>query len=955
MPEEDLLMSIAAAAEDTADLTKSNSDSGRDSPKTTSSLSNTSTSCSSWSEQSEDKSLYGAEIHKQDPQSCPTLYGAGLYKCPSVLSVDSVASTFLPSPSPDSTRSPSTTRIGVARGQPCWLLPPWALCVIYPLVAVLLGACLAVVGLYGSFLSRTVVLMWLVSALSAFLTSALLLEPLKTLIYTAVWRPVDPEVEDQLAQETTVVRSFGEHGGKVRPLCGYGLLQAKEEARKVRALRSLMRLLFLMLVLMVNYQDSVEQRQGRLLHSAVRRHLHTAPSGVPNLTSLRDWSDADQWIIHTLVPHLHRNPTLRLVGLPRLQYTHDLSPLRSVFLGNSSVTTHQLLTDLHMADWSEKQFKTLSIDFTHYHRESGLFVCVSMQLEWAQTHRVSPVLSIHPLLTPSSSSGLDLQVALTAFLLISALLILFGELWSMATERAQYLHQCRHWFQLLLASLSLATAILQLCFLSQATSCVSKLQSHPDIFISFHGAALLAQRCSQCAAILLTLLVLKLLGTLRFVRRWVVLGRVLQRAWRELWALTVLLLLLLLFCIHLGHTVSCQYIRPVSLSCPFFVAEWLLKDYAESTLFWVLSMGYCSWGVVFGFWPDSVELFSSVRTEQAELYCPTIEPQDYEMVEFFIKRLKLWMGLTKAKEFRHRVKFEGMDIPPSRSSQESRLSTLSSTLPSSHSPSLSSTFSSPRLLSSALSMRSEESSVSEPGFDVQPYLDRLLPCVTTLLSRFDQVNHITEAVHNLEMKLEEAQARRRKRWISNEEKGAERFSESAKPKELEGEGRQTGEVRQRKIGLFYPKAQVSLPSSFSFAPSTLHYPAAWMCIYPRKRSTYSESESLPFQALASNNNHTSETPKLASGICSLYPAGSPGFERFPRRRAWHSGSSHSADAAQRIFMNQDGVTSSDNGGEHLEFTNTRPKSEEGLRRHISDGVPVKRKAWISEGSETEQD
>ena len=68
---------------------------------------------------------------------------------------------------------------GVARGQPRWLLPPWVLCVIYPLVAVLLGACLAVIGLYGSFLSRTVVLMWLVSAVSAFLTSAVLLEPLK--------------------------------------------------------------------------------------------------------------------------------------------------------------------------------------------------------------------------------------------------------------------------------------------------------------------------------------------------------------------------------------------------------------------------------------------------------------------------------------------------------------------------------------------------------------------------------------------------------------------------------------------------------------------------------------------------------------------------------------------------------------------------------------------------------
>ena len=40
IPEEDLLMSIAAA-EDTADITNSNSDSGRDSPRTTSSFSNT--------------------------------------------------------------------------------------------------------------------------------------------------------------------------------------------------------------------------------------------------------------------------------------------------------------------------------------------------------------------------------------------------------------------------------------------------------------------------------------------------------------------------------------------------------------------------------------------------------------------------------------------------------------------------------------------------------------------------------------------------------------------------------------------------------------------------------------------------------------------------------------------------------------------------------------------------
>ncbi|KAK9530722.1 hypothetical protein VZT92_012210 [Zoarces viviparus] len=961
LSEEDLLMSIAAATEDRADVTNSNSDSGWDSPRTSSSLSTArSTSCSSWSEQSEEK--YGAEIYKPDPQSCPALHGAGLHRCPSGLSVDSVASTFLPSPSPDSTRSPFTTRIGVARGQPSWLLPPWALRVIYPLVAVLLGACLAVAGLYGSFLSRTVVLMWLVSALSAFLASALLLEPLKVcvqaLIHTALWRPVDPEVEEQLAQESTVVRAFGEPGGKIRPPCGYGLLQAKEEARKARALRSLMRhcvcqLFFLLLVLMVNYQDGVERRQGRLLHAAVRRRLHTAPSGVPNLTSLRDWTDAERWIDRTLVTHLHQNPTLRLVGWPRLQYAHPLNPLNpmnpmeSVLLGNSSGATRRLLADLHMADWGKKQFESLSLDFTHYHRASGLFVCVSMRLEWAPTRGVTPFLSIHPLLIPSSLSGLDLQVALTVLLLVSALLILSGELWSVAAERAQYVPQCRHWFQLLLALLSLATAILQLCSVSQATGCVSELRSQPDSFINFHSAALLAQRCSQCAAVLLTLLVLKLLGTLGFVRRWVMFGRVLQRAWRELWALAALLLLLLLLCIHLGNTLFSRSVEGfvsvrqtgvsvLSILRGRLALQRLCRVHPVlGPIYGLLLVGGSVWllarlcGAV---------LIRTYRAEQAELYCPTIEPQDYEMVEFFIKRLKLWMGLTKAKEFRHRVKFEGMDVPPSRSSQESRLSTLSSS------------FSSPRPLSSSLSTRSEDLSVSEAGFDVRPYLDRLLPCVSALLSRFDQVNQITEDVHNLEMQLEEAQTRRRKkRWISNEDKGGEMFGEPQRPKELEGEGRETAEVRRRKTGVFYPKPRVSLPSSFSFAPSTPHPSAASACRYPRTCSTYSESESVPFQPRTSSNNHASEAAKLASGICGLYPSDSPGYGGFPRRRAWHSGTSHSADAAQRIFHAHGGVAPRGDGGDYSAFSSTRPRSEEGGRRHISDGVPVKRKAW------TEQD
>ncbi|XP_037547532.1 LOW QUALITY PROTEIN: polycystin-1 [Nematolebias whitei] len=968
LSEEDLLMSIAAV-EDPSNAINNNSDSGRDSPKTTPcSTVLPSTSWSSWLEdQCSSEILDEAEVNQPDTQDNPSLFGEVFYKCSSVVSMES---TSLPDHLLESICSSSTTRIGVARGQPTWFLPPWVLRVVHPLIALLIGACLAVVGLYGSLFSKAVLLMWLVSVLTAFFTSVLLLEPLKVcvqaLICTVLWRPVDPELEELLAQETTVVRTSGASSRNIRPPCGYGLLQAKEEARKIQALRSLMKncacqLVFLLLVLIVNYQDRLEQTQARLLDSTIRQHLHTTPVGSPNLTSLSDWSEAEQWINLTLVKYLHQTPTLQLVGLPQVQFTRTPGAPKTHLLGNSSSTSHQLLADVLISDTDWTGYKSLSIDFTQQHRASGLFMCVSIRLEPTQTQGVSSFLSIRPLLIPSSFSGLDLHVALTIFLFISALLIMIGELWAVFTEHAQYICQCNHWFQLLLGFLFCATAVLQLRFLSLAAvcvyerhfmSCTFQIQSKQENVINFHEAALLAERSSECAAILLFLLVLKLLGPLRFVRRWVMIGRVLQRARRELGAIAVLMLLLLLICTHLGNMLFSQSVEGfltmkqsrvsvISIFCNQRVLQKLCKLHPVlGPLYGLLVFGSSFWllarlcGAV---------LISTYRVKQAELFRLTMDPQDYEMVEFFIKRLKLWMGLTKAKQFRHRVKFEGMDVPSSRSSQESCFSSVSSILLSSRSPSSSPSVSSPHLLSSVLSIRSEELPLSKSKIEAQPFLDSLEPIVTTLLSRFDRVNQLTEEIYNLEIQLEEAQDRRKNK-TSDSEKKETKLGAFEKPKEA-GEERATGEVRCRKIGLFYPKARLSCPSFYPTSST-----AASLCSFPRARNSYSECESVPFRPEQSSCTSSLGVtiPIPAASYCTV----SDSTIQFPRRRAWHSGSSHSADAAQRASQSL-GVPP--NGRENLAFTNVRPGGEAQEQGYIWKGLPLKRKAWIFEELETEED
>lgn len=290
-----------------------------------------------------------------------------------------------------------------------------------------------------------------------------------------------------------------------------------------------------------------------------------------------------------------------------------------------------------------------------------------------------------------------------------------------------------------------------------------------------------------------------------------------------------------------------------------------------------------------------------------------------------------------------------MDVPPSRSSRQSCLSTLSSALPASHSSCTASSPSSPRPLSSGLSMHSENYLESEPGTHVHAaHLDRLLPSFNAMLSGLDQVNKVTEDVHILEMKLEEVLARRRKwrtRWVHNEDEGAKHAIEMGNPKGIESNGKEVQSAGYKVDDQVHSQSRISVLSSYSFTPSTFRQSAALRNIHPRTRCSFSESELEPFKPVVSCTHWASEVVKPTSRICGLDPSDCSGFGGFPRRRAWHSGSSHSADVAQRVSLAL--------GNES--FHMIRPRSEAGIRRLVSDGAPVKRTAWISEGSEAEQD
>ncbi|XDV44535.1 hypothetical protein PO909_012797 [Leuciscus waleckii] len=953
--EEDL-MTISADLDPTNTLPSGPeaSDSGHLTPNETTLSDIQDSLCSEWSDLNMDMPTYEPVFHKSS----------------SSLSVLSEASTFLPSLPPDSISTVSNTRIGVVRGVPGLNLPSWVLRVLHLLVAVLLGTCLALAGLYGSMFSSTVVLMWLVSALSAFLTSALLLEPfaicIQALYLAAVVRPVDPEVEERLAQETEVRRTEEHMEDKIHPPCGYGLLQAKEEAWKLRKLRALMRSclvykFFLLVVLMVNYQEHVQEANSRLLQSAIKHTLISASPGQPSLTALSGWMNAEQWIDERLISHLHENPSLSLTGPARLQKInfqdvcsqnirdqfhsgrlplilnahvssrtnpgHQSSSAHSnntlstgprtksascafsqteeVMLGNNSESTHQIMSDLQTANWMTTRTQAILIEFTQYHKQTGILAPVSVLLDQTHTGRILAFISIQPFHI-SPLSGPDLHVTLTIVLLLFGLCFVSAEVWALIMKPSQYLRQAWCWFQPLLALLTLAAAVLRLCFLYTTEACVSRHRSRPTSFADFHSAAILARKSNQLSAILLTILVLKMVGILRFVRRWMVIGRVIRQVFPQICGVVFLLLLLLLLFSHTGIMLfsgTVEGFRTLGQASSSLLC--LLKGHMGLRRLCehhpVVGPLYCLSAIGIGFWVlgrlCAAVVIRTYRMVQTDIYRPSMEPQDYEMVQFLIKRLKLWMGLSKTKEFRHKVKFEGMVPPPSRSSQGSEASNCSVPL----SPI------GPRQASSASSLASDSSVISD-SFDFHHYVDRLVPCVDSLLAGFDRVNQLTEEVYNFELQLQQIQS-----IIYQRRKQAQQVTfEGRDP------NRKPPALRRN------PSTSVlecdPTPGSVQGVINTL----------PRRRATHSES-SLMGSAAQSGNRILSALDGGMNSPKNLRKLG------IPRRRVWNSVTCHSADTAQRLPASHSTVA-----------LPARPRSEDGDLERVCDGLPIKRQAWHTE-------
>nr|XP_031362035.1 polycystin-1 [Lonchura striata domestica] len=443
-------------------------------------------------------------------------------------------------------------------------------------------------------------------------------------------------------------------------------------------------------------------------------------------------------------------------------------------LGPSLEQSRAQLEFLQQHTWIDNMSRAVFVELLQYNPSVDLHVALTLRLEFPGAGQAIAAVTVSPFPLLRLSGGVTLQLLMMVFLMLFVVYFVVSESLAIKKEGRAYFTLWGNYSQWVFILLTTCTVLVHLSQATLADQQWLRYLSNRRGFTNFYQVAFLSSVFSSLAASLLFLLTVQAAQQLRFVRQWSVFGKTFQKSVKELMAAGVAFALLLLAYAQLGFLLfssSSESFRSVGSSLLLLLA--LLRGSASLRPCLPEASGlcclFCTSYVVLEVWIVlrllAAVLIHSYREMHFELYRPAFEPQDYEMVELFVRRLKMWMGFSKAKEFRHKVRFEGMEPLPSRDSSDSK--SFRGATPSAASDSSRTSTSSSQLDGLSLVLSARDS------LEVDADIQRLLSLFEMLLAQFDRVNQVTEDVSRIEHLLEFSRSRRARRRHRGPEGGSE--------------------------------------------------------------------------------------------------------------------------------------------------------------------------------------
>ncbi|XP_071105933.1 polycystin-1-like [Haliotis cracherodii] len=418
----------------------------------------------------------------------------------------------------------------------------------------------------------------------------------------------------------------------------------------------------------------------------------------------------------------------------RAKYGHDLHYSGGGYvmtLGNTYNETLSILSNLFDSDWINLRTRAVFAEFTLYSAAADLTTTVTVLLEFPLSGGAlsSQYVSTLKLLRFLPGRVDPLMVCEVLFLLCVIYLVVHLGL-TLREERVQFVKQFWNWLDLVIAMLAVVCIGLYIACVVTATDTFGYYTAHKNDFTNFEMPAHLHDVMRMLHAWLLFLIFLKIVRQLRFFPMFHAYGKTISNALGKLAGCTLIFLLLLMSYAQLGYlyfgmtTRGFASFQSALLSLMGVIRGsfdfWhFLHHWPVMTHFYFYSFYAFAYGLFIGL-VIAVVLDTYKITHQSMFFKSSLDTQDHEMIEFMMKRFKLWAGITKQKPAFRSVRFKGHPSLPSRASSTSRRSSISSSLSSGSDPLLS----------------------EEQALYLEHQLDNAVPRWEHLLNRFDRIEKL---------------------------------------------------------------------------------------------------------------------------------------------------------------------------------------------------------------------
>ncbi|XP_069125629.1 polycystin-1-like [Argopecten irradians] len=352
------------------------------------------------------------------------------------------------------------------------------------------------------------------------------------------------------------------------------------------------------------------------------------------------------------------------------------------FLGTNYTETLTILQDLQAKDWINLHTRAVFIEFTLYNPATDLTTHVNLLVELPLTGSVNTSYVIHSqkLLRYINDIVDPLMVCESIMFLVVVYLWVHMAL-LIRDEGCSFFKSLWNLYELLTTLMAMAVIGLYVGCVVQATSTFDEFIVNSTSFVNFETTIDIHLSMRYTQAWLLFLLMFKVVKQLRFIKILYIYERTLSESVGKLLGVALIFAILYLthgmlaylwYGSHVGGFESYWHTLTTLLGAIRGTFDfWLMFEHSRVfSHFFFYSFYIFVYGLPIGF--IVAILSDTYKTLRSQMFFKsTLDMQDHEMIDFTMKRFKMWAGITKPKPEFRAVRFPGLPSVSSRCTSRS--------------------------------------------------------------------------------------------------------------------------------------------------------------------------------------------------------------------------------------------------------------------------------------------